>query len=1258
MQPGRKAPSKPKSTSLCSPVAIQKRSKVHGVVITQHVEKVPLGKSTPDFVRKPMAMTVHEGKRAFFKATVEGDPQPTVTWGRGKEELINSDEFRIKFNEKSRECLLEIPSVKAEYAEVYKCFVTNEYGQAVCNATLKVIKGKEDTTQDFRSMLKKTKVVTRKKKLAEDGEIDPKLWELLLSARKKDYQKICLEFGITDFRFLLTKLNQKKKAREDEQAKVVENLRNFKRIEMTPLKRAAFSLEMTVRNPNSKIYLYKDGNMVQFGSDDKSKYRLLKRGDKYYFSIKDPKPEDAGFYQVDVDDTTVFSTHFRVPEVDFVDMIKDAKAVEGKDATFQCVLSAPLNEVTWSTPDSSLEHSDKYEMTVSEDKLVHTLTIKNCDKSDHGQYFAFAGTASSSAMLRVEADLDALKIPKVKKTEAPKPVAETVTEAKSPKEDVEKEVVEKEVMQEDSSKEITESAEEPKKADEGVQFVSGLSDTSADIGQRAELCCTLSTEDSQGKWYKNGKPLTGGDGLKITQDGANHRLIIDCCQKDDVGAYGFEADGRKSEATLTIRDPPKIDSNSLGEFSKPVTVKAGESAKWKLLFSGGKPLNMKWYKDDNELAPAPTVKIDKSSTSSKLCLTKCQRKDSGEVKLRIKNEFGTTEAVSRLIVLDKPVPPQGPVDIVESGVTSIEFKWNPPKDNGGCPVTNYIVERQQIGRNKWTTLGEIGGSRPEYRDSNVDPGRRYCYRIRARNSEGISDFLQTEDISAGALRYPGAPSAPKVVCAFKDCISLKWSVPSDTGGIPVVGYNLERRKKGSSYWSLVNQGGPIKEPKYEVKDVIEGAAYEFRVSAINLCGHGDPSLPSDAVTARDPMKVPGKVTGLKVASNDYTTLSLAWTKPKHETGSHGEPQGYYVEIRPVASSEWVRCNALPVTPTTYTVHGLIPMAAYFVRVIATNYGGDGEPQSFDKHIIAMPPPVRPQFKDRKIKSFVVVKSGNTLCLNIPFEASPLPEVSWLKDGGAVGKHVTITNFDKGSQMLIPMAQRSDSGVYTITVKNLVGQESINVEIRVTDDPKPPGPLELEQIVPGTVTLSWAPSPDEKKDDRLHYSVSKRDSFKRTWKTVADGLYNNKFTVIDIVPGREYHFRVFAQNDMGPSVPAVSPPFEIQKEREKFKVNMPRTKPLDLSSPAAFIKRLRRRTPPEGYECHMSCAVKGDPTPRVTWYRNNISVNTDANYFISNVCGVCSLLILRVGPKDGGEYKVVVDNGRGLAESSMILFVRE
>lgn len=51
--------------------------------------------------------------------------------------------------------------------------------------------------------------------------------------------------------------------------------------------------------------------MVPYGDDENSKHSLKKIGTKYVFSIKNPQPEDAGFYQVDVEETNVLTTDFQ-----------------------------------------------------------------------------------------------------------------------------------------------------------------------------------------------------------------------------------------------------------------------------------------------------------------------------------------------------------------------------------------------------------------------------------------------------------------------------------------------------------------------------------------------------------------------------------------------------------------------------------------------------------------------------------------------------------------------------------------------------------------------------------------------------------------------------------------------------------------------------------------------------------------------------------------------------------------------------------
>ncbi|MCJ8729443.1 hypothetical protein PDJAM_G00106390 [Pangasius djambal] len=1590
---------------------IKRRSKVPGVMITQYVEELPEGKSTPDFTRKPIALTIQEGKLAIFKAIVIGEPKPTVSWKRAKGEMNDPEKFQNKYDPVTKEHTLEMPKVSGEQADTYKCYAVNEYGKAVCTVILNVIevgfkKSKEfqktedlEDPSEFRNKLRRSvgkKVVEKK-----DGEIDEAVWDLLLSADKKDYERICVEYGITDFRGMLKKLTEMKREREQEQALFIQQISNLRHIEVKSEDSATFELDMELKDPNSRIFLYKNGVMVPYSKDADSemKHYLKQVGKKYVFTVKNLSPEDAGIYQVDVEGVNVFSTDFKISPVDFLVKIQEVRAEEREDAIFECVTSLPLNQISWTLKNNPLSNSNKYEITVSEDKLVHRLKVIDCMPVDAGIYSAVAGIKSCSAWLVVEANKDpamkgkktarkttqaggrgadlakiaadqqeknkkamedALEAAKRAKAEqdaaaakakaeaeaalaasraaaaakaaaaaqsaeaalaaakakdmsqkdakaqaeaaaaaaaaAAKAQAEAEANARRLAEAKAKEVglsakdiakagaaaaamlteniaaveglglggagmgrtmgdaegaglardahlgggsdqgsglagtadpaggaglsggdgpagvsgleggvdplgvsgledgvgpagdsgfaggadpalgsglaegaggvgqagvdallkkgadagattsarskkhARTEALVADTIKvgrnphdnpssnpghnpsgnpghnpsgnpdgkpngsldgnpsgnpggngvkpegsegappdgEATEgtkeeSAEASKRTgrtrqgpllpeatvDPGVHFSAGLEDCRVIVGEAAELVCKLSSAECKGLWYRDGKEISGStEGMTISKDGDTHKLKIHKASEEFAGKYKFEADGRKTEAMIIVEDPPRFATKDLEEFVKPRVVKANHKADFKIPYVGREATKIQWYKEGEELTRDANCRIDATESHCRLSLNKLQRKDTGEIKIKIKNEFGTVEATTNLVVLDKPTPPLGPLEIVEASSNCIEVKWRPPKDDGGCPITHYILERNQVGRNTWKKIGQIPGE-AHYKDTNVDHAKRYCYRIRAETSEGISEVFETEDVQAGTKSYLGPPSAPKVISAFKDCITLSWTPPATTGGTNIVGYNLEKRKKGSNLWSLVHPPEePINTRKYACKDVIEGMEYEFRVSAVNISGPGEPSTPSEIVFARDPKKPPGKVIDLKVTGSTYNTLSLSWTKPKEEKGEHDEAKGYFVEIRPAESTEWNRCNSNAIIMASYTVKRLKSMAMYWVRVIGVNEGGVGEPRELNNYILAMPPPVRPKFTDVKIKSFMIVKAGNSGRFTINFVASPWPEVIWLKDGIPISKRVTISNTEGSSQILIPSAERSDSGIYTIVVKNIVGQETFSVEIRVTDEPKPPGPVELDMNVPGTVTISWSASPDEKRDDRLHYMVSKRDSVKQTWHTVADGIFNNRFTACNIMPGREYQFRVYAKNDMGQSAPSESPKWLITEKKEKYTLTPPESKPCNLEGPPKFLVPLKLHTAPQGYECYMSCAVRGNPTPHVTWYRNNVSLNTDANYYITNTCGVCSMLILRVGPKDTGEYKVTAENLLGRAECSTTLTVRE
>lgn len=87
------------------------------------------------------------------------------------------------------------------------------------------------------------------------------------------------------------------------------------------------------------------------------------------------------------------------------------------------------------------------------------------------------------------------------------------------------------------------------------------------------------------------------------------------------------------------------------EFKKPIEIKSGKDAVFKMTFIGREPMKVQWYHEGEELLEDTNIKIEKSSEHTRLLLTKCKRKCSGEIKIKIKNECGTTEAITHLVVL-------------------------------------------------------------------------------------------------------------------------------------------------------------------------------------------------------------------------------------------------------------------------------------------------------------------------------------------------------------------------------------------------------------------------------------------------------------------------------------------------------------------------------------------------------------------------------------------------------------------------------
>lgn len=1242
---------------------------------------IPEGECVPDFEEKLRPVTAQEGESAALRARVTGNPPATITWERASGSPLSDDTLGF-YEDFNNQHILKIKNLSLEDGDVYRCVASNVHGQAICSVSLIVA---ENPALDLKKMLKKRSVEKREERKPPTEE---EMLKILSGAEKKDYERICAEYGFTDFRGILKKLKEMKRKVEVEMVRVLKPLEDIRAKVGTNV---VFDTIVELKDPNVRMQWFLGSELLRT-QYSLGKYEAKQMGTKRMLCISSVSLSDMGTYSLQVGDKRLTARLHVIDEpLKFLSDFKPMKVTERQTAVFEVRLSkktdAPL---IWKVKDKELKRDEKFDVSLSEDGLTYTLKIKDVKVSDTGDYTISIGDLSATVPLFIERI--PIKFSSYLKSARVQERGKARLECELSSRDVHirwlkdgtditasrryifvHEGKRAEAIIEDC--ELTDAGEYAivctqdndtheyistavLTVDERFASIkSGMSDAQCPTGSSAELCVVLDDEKVDGTWLKDGVEISELSGVQVIKQGAVHKLLISSVTDAHEGKYTFKAKGAESEAVLTIADPPEIDSSVLDMLgAQPVSVKAGQTATIKIPFKG-KPLpKVTWYKDGVEVTEDERTKIERSADGTCLVLSRCVREDSGAMMLRLKSDCGTAVANLHLNVIDRPRPPQGKVEFLEMSRKCIKMKWKAPRDNGGKQVTSFLIERRLAGKKSWDKVGEVNSSTTIFTDDKVDEGEAYQYRIRAVNEEGMSEPLETEDVRAGEpIEPPGVVSQPQVSDVTKESMTVSWTPPGDDGGAPVLGYILERRKKGSNMWLQLNND-LITDTKVTVEGLVEGAEYEFRVTSVNRAGAGSPSTISNSVQAKDPIRAPGLVRNLFVCDSTYTSISLRWSAP--ETGD--TPLGYILEIRAENSKDWAKVTKVPIAATSFTVAGLQERKKYYFRIRAVNEGGIGESVEMSKAVVAMPPPVSPKFElDGKLRNQVVVRAGTALCLRLSFFASPPPIVSWFKDGLPTTGREAIIKSNNHSQLLISSSVRSDSGVYRVHLKNEFGEAHYDVNAKVTDFPRPPKNLRLVEEVPGTVTLQWDHTPDlADNEDGAHYVILKRDSSTTSWFTVAERVFCKKYTVTGLLPGRKYYFRVLAHNFIGDSDPLDSKePYFIPKQKESISVlNLKQYTARSRQVKPSFLLPLKDHAVRRGNDCTMSCAYQGMPTPQACWFKGETKISNCPRFWQSTANGVCTLVIPTCGAKDEGEYTLVLENPLGEARCSCNLLI--
>lgn len=89
-----------------------------------------------------------------------------------------------------------------------------------------------------------------------------------------------------------------------------------------------------------------------------------------------------------------------------------------------------------------------------------------------------------------------------------------------------------------------------------------------------------------------------------------------------------------------------------------------------------------------------------------------------------------------------PTRPQGPLKVKDVTSSGAKVKWDKPKDDGGKPVTAYVVEKMDAQTGRWIPVGRT--QEPEMDIKGLQEGHEYTFRVKALNEEGESEPLESD----------------------------------------------------------------------------------------------------------------------------------------------------------------------------------------------------------------------------------------------------------------------------------------------------------------------------------------------------------------------------------------------------------------------------------------------------------------------------------------------------------------------------------
>uniref|UniRef100_A0A3B4Y500 Titin n=1 Tax=Seriola lalandi dorsalis TaxID=1841481 RepID=A0A3B4Y500_SERLL len=593
------------------------------------------------------------------------------------------------------------------------------------------------------------------------------------------------------------------------------------------------------------------------------------------------------------------------------------------------------------------------------------------------------------------------------------------------------------------------------------------------------------------------------------------------------------------------------------------------------------------------------------------------------------NELGVglPASTDQVKVSEAPLPP-GKIVLVDVTRHTVTLSWEKPDHDGGSKITNYIVEMQPKGDDKWTVCSEVKAL--EATIEGLVTGEEYSFRVFAVNDKGKSDAKPL----AAPVVVKDITVEPIINLLFntysvKAGDDLKIDVPFKGRPQPEVSWKKDGQVLKQT--TRVNVLNSKTSSKITIKDATKEDVGKYEITLTNSVGTKTAEI---SVIILDK---PGSPSNIKVDEVSADFICLSWDPPTYHGGC--QINNYVVEKRDTTTTTWQIVSAT-VARTSIKVTRLNQGTEYQFRIAAENRYGKSH--AIDSAPVVAQYPFEPPGPPTNLHVAHATKTGMLVVWGRP-----------ASDGGSpvIGYHIECKDqssllWTKVNRGLLAENQFKMTGIeesllyqFRVYAENIAGIgpcSKPSEPVAARDPCESPHNLRVTNITRTSVSLFWEKPEYDGGVKITGYIVERKELPNGRWlKCNFTNLQDTYFDVTGLTEDVQYDFRVIAKN----SAEMLSAPSESTG---------PVTVKDDVDPPTIILEdKLRQLVVIKAGEIiKIDAEITGRPLPVVSWSKDGKDIVAKARCEITSTNFATTLIVRDAIRRDSGQYVLTLHNVAG------------